>query len=189
MPHTVTRAQTPLGSRDLPNLRIGIHTTRWAQSPRDVADAYDFLASLLRHDPPSLALMQGLYRRNPMCIRLVESERNDKRSLVGMVVIAPLTARAVRDFQGKAITSLDSTMLERYVTRTWQRPHGVYLGGVAGATAAGRAWALSFLESFLLGSGTRALFARPVSADGLRVLKTAGFVPIGEPSPFWHRAL
>ncbi len=179
----------PLGNRDLPGMRIGIHTTRWAQSPRDVADAHDFLASLLPHDPPSLTLMQGLYQRNPLCIRLVESERNSRRRLVGMVVIAPLTARAVKDFQAKTVTSLDSAMLRRYVTRTWHRPQGVYLGGVAGTTPAGRAWALSFLESFLLSSGTKDLIARPVSPDGLRVLKTAGFMPIGEPSPFWHRAL
>ncbi|MFG3690550.1 hypothetical protein, partial [Micromonospora sp. NPDC047740] len=179
----------PLGSRDSVDMRIGIHSSRWAQSPRDVADAYEFFASLLPRDPPSLALIQGLYRRNPMCIRLIESERNNKRFLVGMVVIAPLSARAVRDFQEKAFTSLDSGMLERYVTRRWQRPRGIYLGGVAGTTSAGRAWALSFLESFLLASGAKALFARPASPDGLRVLKSAGFVPLGEPSPFWHREL
>lgn len=176
----------PLGQRQLPSLRVGVHSSRWAASAQDVLDAHQFLESFLRDDPPSLALMRALHRRNPLSIRLIERNLNNHRELVGMVIIAPLNSRAVKDFLDKRIIDLSNVRVEDHVPKSWQRPRGMYIGGIAGKNSAGRAWALSFVEWLAQQSGVRHVFARPASRDGFRVLKTSGFLPVGEPSPFWN---
>ena len=176
----------PLGRRQLPSFNIGVHRSRWAADERDIVDAHHFLESFVPRDPPSLALMRALYRRNRLTVRLIERVVGNRRELVGMLVVAPLKKRAVAEILSRRIISLSEIDLEAHVSKSWQRPHGMYVGGVAGSNPAGRAWALSFIELLGQQSGVRHVFARPASPDGLRVLRASGFSPVPEPSPFWH---
>ncbi len=178
----------PLGSRSM-SLQVGVHSQRWAESQRDVADAHEFFATLIPRDPPSRDLMLALFAHTPHSIRLIESKRGGRVEIVGMYVVAPLNKRGVADFKARAILALNAGLLDRCVPRTWRRPRGVYIGGVAGSTSAGRAWALSSLESFVDQLGVSCVIARPVSPDGIRVMRSAQFLEVGGGSPFWYRDL
>jgi rifampicin phosphotransferase len=178
---------SPLGSINVMRLRVGVHSSRWAGSPANVNDAHAFFVALLEHDPPSLKLMQSLHHRNPRTIRIIYSEREVARSIVGLVILVPLTQRGMREIEDRQLTSTTTVNLERHVSKSWRRARGAYIGGVAGSTTAGRAWALSTCEFLLEHSGVEVVYARPASKDGLRVMRASGFVPLGEPSQFWKR--
>ena len=175
--------RTPLG-RVHAGLQIGRHTTRPAASMSDVADAYQFFRSMLRGNSPSLPLMQELFRRQPDTIFLVELHDSDHIKIVGIVIAAPMKKRVTNRFLQKEAVALDADLMKG-VARSWNEPHGVYIGGVAGSTRAGKARALTFVEDLIQRSGAEVYIARPVTPDGVRVLKSTGFEPIGEPSPFW----
>jgi hypothetical protein len=179
--------RSPLGSNHLTRIRVGVHTSRWATSGRDVYDAHAFFRSLL---PPKqdldLVLLQQLHKQNHRTIRLIEVESGARRQIVGLAILVPLTRKALQALEAKTLVSNYDVRLEEHVTKTWRRPSGVYIGGIAGSTPSGRAWALSFTEFLVAQTGVKNIYARPASPDGLRVMKMSGFSPIGAPSQFWH---
>ncbi len=178
---------SPLGRRVLPGVHVGVHSSRWAQGSQDVIAAHDFFCRLLpAEEAPSLELMQALHLHNAQTVRLVEAEKTQGRHLVGLAILVPLTPTGVRDIRSGTLPSVDHVRLHRHVSRSWRRPAGVYIGGVAGSSQAGRAWALATLEALIQGAGTSATFARPASADGRRVMARAGFAPLGRGSAFWQ---
>ncbi|MDR6318115.1 hypothetical protein [Actinoplanes couchii] len=176
----------PLGGRQLPGLQVGVHGSRWASSSRDIADAHQFLESFLPYDPPSLALMKTLHRHNSLTTRLIERKVGARRELVGMLVVAPLKKGAVKDFRDSKIIDVSDIGIVKCIPKSWLRPYGMYIGGVAGKGPAARAWVLSFIELLAQQTGVQHVFARPASPDGLRVLKASGFSQLPHPSPFWH---
>lgn len=178
---------SPLGTRVLPAVHIGVHSSRWAQGSHDVSAVHDFFCRLLTPDEaPSLELMQALHLHNAQTIRLVEAEKTQGRHLVGLAILVPLTPTGVRDLRDGTLRSVNGVRLDRHVSRSWRRPAGVYIGGVAGSSQAGRAWALATVEALIQAAGTSVIFARPASVDGRRVMARAGFAPLGGGSAFWQ---
>jgi hypothetical protein len=89
----------------------------------------------------------GLHKRNPQTIRLVEClHEAERRDLVGVAVVAPLTKAGIKALEEQRITRPEHANLERHVCSTWRRASGAYIGSVAGRDYASKVAALAVAD-------------------------------------------
>ena len=164
---------------------VGNQTFRWASSSADVTAAHDYLASFMPEDPPSLEVLIALQARNSKSIRLVERLGDGHIRLVGVLIAAPLTTLGVRQLAARKIRRVEDAQLQRHVCTTWRKPAGIYIGGVAGSDASAKIAAILATITLIEQSAPCVVFTRPVTKDGMRIIRRHGFTPVSGTGPMW----
>lgn len=116
-------------------------------------------------------------------IQILRRVTDDGRTSVGIISIVPVSRQGYRRLEKDAVkgNELTSSDLARYDEPT---PLAYYLGSVAAENLRARAALIDFLRNAIrefAAKGVESVFARPVTADGLRLLKSLEFKgPAGE---------
>jgi hypothetical protein len=111
---------------------------------------------------------------------------NGPPALVGFFSILPLKQGAVLRLERAEL--IGAELLPDHITRKKGTPRGIYIGSVAGCGFRARAFALDRLitvvNTLCRKHNISKVFARPVTGDGLRLLRKFGFKAVmGDGSP------
>lgn len=172
----------------MPRTRQYQYTSRWATSEADAAAVYEFFCDQLDdRSEVSMDLIRELYSCEPETLHLVERHDRAESRLVGIVIVVPLTAEAVKRIRSGAMRDPFDAEIKTDVAQSWPTAAAAYIGGIAGLGTAARAWALAYCESWLKQHSVPESFARPASEDGERAMRRWGYHPLPPPSRFWAR--
>lgn len=117
-----------------------------------------------------------LYNHNSKCIRKVVDTRTDE--IIGYFCILPLTVNGERSVMERDLIN-DDLDIGNFAKR-FRRGVPVYIGSMAGVNTRGRAATLELAKVVLADLETSKAFTRPVTKDGVRLVKKFGFKPVNE---------
>lgn len=150
----------------------------------DLAGIQALYAKYFGDEAPSLAVMQAWRARCASTFTLIHRVTEDaglitRQELVGSYKLLPLTRSGVRAVELGQATG--TTLKPEHISRQI-RPSGYYLGDVVGTTRFARAIVIAHVNS-AISTATRgeiAIYARPLTADGLRIMARHGFIQIAD---------
>lgn len=120
-----------------------------------------------------------LYNHNTKSIRKVVDTRNG--SIVGYFCILPLTVNGQKNVMERDLIG-DSLQVENF-TKTFRPGSPVYIGSIAGINQKGKAATLELAQNLISTLDVPKAFTRPVTKDGVRIVKKFGFRPVSEHDP------
>lgn len=128
-------------------------------------------------EAPSLDAMRAWLSRYQRALWLVKDRgrsRSETPPLVGSFKILPLTKRGVEALDREEV--FGSTLAERHIAARGRGVVAYYVGDVVGIDLGARAAITSRLHEILAGELAQfPVYARPLTRDGRRVMRAAGF--------------
>lgn len=127
--------------------------------------------------------MRQWYRKNSQLFYLVHEStaRAGKTTavLVGFFELIPVTKGAVELLEREELSG--TTFSEHHIAKPHGQPAAVYVAGIAARGFRAKAWVLGRVEERLERYRRRglAIYTRPVTSTGLRLVKKHDFVPVG----------
>ena len=151
---------------DLP----GLHALYTGYFGADVP-AVDVMGSWVSRCNSSFTLVNKVVHDSGLAIR---------QELVGSFKVLPLTPKGVRAIELGQVSG--STFRSEHICGNRSLPAGYYVGDVVGKTRFARGVVMAHLNAVLSpATGVKAtIYARPLTRDGLRVMKKHGFVQISD---------
>ncbi len=150
----------------------------------DLDELYTLYTEFFGADVPSKDLMRSWlsrYRKAfAMIYRLEEvSIRKTVRSLVGSFKVLPITAEAVHQLDRGRLSG--ATFSLEHIASKLDLAAAYYIGDVVATTKSARGVVLAYLNVACEGALRKslAIYARPLSRDGKRVMTRNGFVQAG----------
>ena len=151
---------------------------------RDLPELQSFYSRFFGADVPELALMMQWQSRSKAIFWLVYEVRRqaavESRKLVGSFKIVPVTKSGVQELDAETVSG--STFRPSHVAARRRDVAAYYVGDVAATDRAARAAVVAYLRS-VLGADEfagYALYARPLTPDGQRLMRTLGFVRVAD---------
>lgn len=117
-----------------------------------------------------------LYNHNKRCIRKVVDTRSNQ--IVGYFCVLPLTINGEKRVMDRDLISNDLDV--QNFAKNFRRGMPVYIGSMAATTTRGRAATLELAKVTLANMEITKAFTRPVTKDGVRLVKRFGFEPVSE---------
>ena len=149
----------------------------------ELSDLHDFAASFFTEPVSDLHIMQAWWNANNEVFQVIERitkiQGRVSMDTVGYFCVLPVSAAAANDLRSGtiAITALtESQIVPQGTTVT-----AAYIGAVAGVDAISQGTALNFLQAhlrYLAAGAPLTLITRPVTPDGLRLVKGFSFQPV-----------
>jgi hypothetical protein len=166
-----------------PTPRTGHHRVRVATKD-DCEQVREFLVPYFGQIIPRVRDLQAMLDRNPTQCYMIEVpppvSRETGWTLVGCFSILPLKTAAVRlldkgDLEGRALTP-------EHIASKKGKPRALYIGTVVGADIAAKGFAIKVLKQEIKNLCEKhkivKLFARPMTADGVRLMAKYGFLTV-----------
>lgn len=158
--------------------------------PQDLPRLHALYEEYFGNEAPKRELMREWLGKCPSALTIVQrlagnSHLSERRELVGSFKVLPLTRKGQAAVEtGKAT---GSTLGSELIAGPRSRPAGYYIGDVVATTQVARGVVMAHIESAIPTQieNEVTLYARPLTADGLRVMRAHGFVLAsdGESSP------
>lgn len=125
---------------------------------------------------------EKIYRHNRRSIWKVKDTQTNK--IIGYFCILPLTARGEekvleRDLIGEGLDI-------KCFAKNFRKGTPFYIGSIAGLSRKGGAAALESLKSQLVRFEASKAYARPMTAEGVRLVKKFGFNPVSKHDKIGH---
>jgi hypothetical protein len=151
----------------------------------DLPRVYNLASELLPRGHPERDMVEKRLVKNRKIIRGVCKGNTADGELLGYFIIYPLGKRATKQLMDGTIVQ-GHQILPDLIYSEWRAPESIYIAALAARTIAGRAATLAALKDIVFTyKRPPVLFARPVSQDGLRLLKSHHFHPIKDPNNAW----
>jgi hypothetical protein len=137
------------------------------------------------NDVPSLPTMHAWLARCASTFTIIHRVAQDaglitQQELVGSYKLVPLTRSGVRAVELGQVTG--TTLKTEHISRDAIRASGYYIGDVVATTRFARGVVVAHLNA-AISTATRghiAVYARPLTADGLRVMTKHGFIQVAD---------
>jgi hypothetical protein len=136
-----------------------------------------------RHVP--LEMLSELLKFCPKMVLCIFDE--DRREhLLGYLILYPLKKQACIDTLSRKIVSAGDIEKKEYLCRSFRNATGIYIAMLSARTFFGKAATekelLRQCENLFRGGRLKYVFTRAASSEGARLMRRAGFEPIGSPS-------
>lgn len=125
-------------------------------------------------DVSDLDQTKSLYFHNKDCFRKIVDVKT--QAIIGYFCVIPLTKKGVEQVQERNLLS-GMVDLKNFAKR-FSKGNSVYIGSIAGANPKGSAAAVEQLKLFLMNKDCIKAYARPMTKDGVRLVKYYGFAPV-----------
>jgi hypothetical protein len=136
-------------------------------------------------DVPEVSLMRAWLEKCASTFTIVQRVRQEtglatRQELVGSFKLVPLTRSGVRAVETGQVTGT-SIRLE-HIARDGVRPSAYYVGDVVATTRFARGVVMAHLNAAIstAAKGQVAVYARPLTADGLRIMTKHGFLRVAD---------
>lgn len=152
---------------------------------RDLVRLHALYEEYFGDEAPKGALMREWIAKRPSALTIVQrlvgsSHLGERRELVGSFKVLPLTRRGQQAVESGRVTG--STLGAEHIAGPRSRPAGYYVGDVVATTQVARGVVMAHIESALPTQIQTevTVYARPLTPDGLRVMKAHGFVLVSD---------
>lgn len=117
-----------------------------------------------------------LYNHCPKAFRKVIDTKTNR--IIGYTCLLPLTKKGEQQIENRDVLvgDLDTS----YFARRFRKGCSVYIAGMVGEKFSAKGAAISFIRDELEQNGALKAYSRPVTKDGVRLLKREGFQPVSE---------
>lgn len=117
-----------------------------------------------------------LYNHCPKSFRKIIDTKSNK--IIGYICLLPLTNKGEKQIENRDVLvgNLDTT----YFAKRFRKGCSVYIAGMVGEKWAAKGAAIDFIRDELKKIGALKAYSRPVTKDGVRLLKGEGFQPVSE---------
>lgn len=167
-------------SLPLPEVEYEFRYIKRNELPKLMRFARRFLEEL-----PPLRTVKAIYRTNPKCFWVAErhsvSRWSESRKWVGFFSVLPMQAAAVDLLEREELTGLRFT--SEHITTLKQQPKALYVGSIAARGFKAKAETLGYIKACVeraVDVGIRVVYTRPVSRDGLRLVRRHDFLPVSD---------
>ena len=150
---------------------------------RDLKRIYDFCRPLLGDDLSDVDQMKRMFNRNQhifwMVKRVERRGRYKDTPVVGCFSIIPLTHMGVQRVQAEEITG--SQFAPEHIAKPRSARRAIYIGGIAAVGRRVQGVTLHFAQGHVArerASGVETVYTRPVTDDGLRLLRKYEFTAV-----------
>lgn len=126
-------------------------------------------------DIPTYEETLALYRHNKKCIKLVVDMRKNKK-LVGYLVLLPLTKAGAEKIERKTFSVLHDGLT--IFGKRMPSKSDYYLGAAVAPEKLARAKSVQVIKEFCKQKRVTAVYARPMTEEGLQALKNNNFQPV-----------
>ncbi len=117
-----------------------------------------------------------LYNHNPRCLHKVMDTKEGK--IIGYFCLVPWTKKGEEKVYERDLISVDMD-LDTFARKV-RKSCSMYIGSIAGENSRGKAAALELAKTTLAKLEVNKAFTRPVTKDGVRLVKKYGFKPVGD---------
>lgn len=169
---------------------LGIDTIRprpckLGLQPATKSDLKELCALYRSHfgdEAPTLVQMRSWYRRNPRVFQIIVNLDRDtrRRKIVASFKAVPLKDSAIPFLEMEQMTG--STITEEFIVRPRGRPAAWYVGDLVSTSEISARAVMRGLRQFLVEGRNAyiAIYARPLTQNGLHYLQKFNFEPVGE---------
>ncbi|CAL9583893.1 hypothetical protein SUDANB1_05077 [Streptomyces sp. enrichment culture] len=162
---------------------VGRVQTRWSASD-ELDPVFRLARELIPDGHPRRQAVEERLHRNSQLVRLVYIARGNAYKLDGYVILYPLNRAAVSAVLAGDICA-GQQIRPRHVKQRWTSASGIYIAAAAGRSWRGRAAVVTLLEVMTENISPEWIFARPVTKDGLRLMRKSGFRPLFDEKNVW----
>jgi len=157
---------------------------------QDVGRLHTLYEEYFGDDAPKSETMRQWLSKCPSALTIVQrvvgnSHLAERRELVGSFKVLPLTRKGQQAVESGKVTG--SSLGLEHIAGPHSRPAGYYVGDVVATTHVARGVVMAHIESSVPTQiqNSVTVYARPLTPDGLRVMKAHGFVLVsnGESPP------
>ncbi|MFD4527616.1 hypothetical protein ACFWP7_27545 [Streptomyces sp. NPDC058470] len=162
---------------------VGRVQTRWSESD-ELDSVFRLARELIPEGHPRRNAVEERLLRNSQLVRLVYLAHGGSYRLEGYIILYPLNRSAVSAvLAGEICAGLQ--IRPRHVQQRWTSASGIYIAAAAGSTWRARAAVVTLLEVMTENISPEWIFARPVTKDGLRLMRKSGFQPLFDTKNVW----
>lgn len=152
---------------------------------QDVARLHALYEEYFGEEAPKSTVMREWLAKCPSALTIVQrvvgnSHLDERRELVGSFKVLPLTRKGQQAVESGRATG--SSLGPEHIAGPRSHPAGYYVGDVVATTRVARGVVMAHIESALPTQiqDEVTVYARPLTADGLRIMKAHGFVLLSD---------